>query len=111
MTHTIVCFRSASARAEGRIGMGRIRTPALLAALCKVGETALATKGFVQSEVTGWLYRVRNGVTTIWERWDVIWAGGSIFEPAMNSCNQYAMARYVSDCSRRWQRSGPTLPC
>ncbi len=38
----------------------------------------------------GWLYQVKNGATTIWERWDAIKEDGSIFDPAMNSYNHYA---------------------
>ena len=38
----------------------------------------------------GWLYQVKNGATTIWERWDAIRADGTIFDPEMNSYNHYA---------------------
>jgi len=89
MAHTIECFRAAIDRAEGRIGTGFIGTPALLPA-CKIGAVDLAAAVFLQPEVPGWLYQVRNGATTIWERWDAIQADGSIFDPAMNSYNHYA---------------------
>ena len=56
----------------------------------KIGETRLAAAVFLQEEVPGWLYQVKNGATTIWERWDAIRADGSTFEPAMNSYNHYA---------------------
>ena len=45
---------------------------------------------FLQEKVPGWLYQVKNGATTIWERWDAIKEDGSIFDPAMNSYNHYA---------------------
>ena len=83
-------FKATIARADGRIGTGFIGTPALLPALLKVGEPSLAAEVFLQEEVPGWLFQVRNGATTIWERWDAIRADGSIFEPAMNSYNHYA---------------------
>ena len=83
-------FKATIARADGRIGTGFIGTPALLPALIKIGETELAAAVFLQEEVPGWLYQVKNGATTIWERWDAIRADGSIFEPAMNSYNHYA---------------------
>ena len=83
-------FKATIARADGRIGTGFIGTPALLPALLKVGEPRLAAEVFLQEEVPGWLFQVRNGATTIWERWDAIRADGSIFEPAMNSYNHYA---------------------
>ena len=83
-------FKATIARADGRIGTGFIGTPALLPALLKIGEPRLAAEVFLQEEVPGWLFQVRNGATTIWERWDAIRADGSIFEPAMNSYNHYA---------------------
>ena len=83
-------FKATIARADGRIGTGFIGTPALLPALLKVGESQLAAALFLQEEVPGWLYQIKNGATTIWERWDAIQADGSIFEPAMNSYNHYA---------------------
>ncbi len=83
-------FRKAIARCEGRIGTGFIGTPALLPALLKLGETGLAQQVFLQEEVPGWLYQVKNGATTIWERWDAIQADGTVFNPQMNSYNHYA---------------------
>jgi alpha-L-rhamnosidase len=83
-------FKAAIARCDGRIGTGFIGTPALLPALVKIGATPLAGAVFLQEEVPGWLYQVKNGATTIWERWDAIQADGTIFAPAMNSYNHYA---------------------
>ncbi|HTN61246.1 MAG TPA: family 78 glycoside hydrolase catalytic domain, partial [Devosia sp.] len=83
-------FKATIARAEGRIGTGFIGTPALLPALLKIGEPELAASVFLQEEVPGWLYQVKLGATTIWERWDAIQADGRIFDPAMNSFNHYA---------------------
>jgi alpha-L-rhamnosidase len=83
-------FRATIARAEGRVGTGFIGTPALLRALVKIGERELAAKVFLQEEVPGWLYQVKMGATSIWERWDAIKPDGTIFEPKMNSYNHYA---------------------
>jgi alpha-L-rhamnosidase len=83
-------FKATIARAHGRIGTGFIGTPALLPALIKIGEPELAAAVFLQEEVPGWLYQVKRGATTIWERWDAIQADGSIFDPTMNSYNHYA---------------------
>lgn len=88
-------FRATIARSEGRIGTGFIGTPALLPALVKIGEYELAAAMFLQEEVPGWLYQVKHGATTIWERWDAIRADGKAFDPAMNSYNHYA---YGSVC-------------
>lgn len=83
-------FKATIARADGRIGTGFIGTPALLPALVKIGEIGLATDVFLQEEVPGWLYQVKMGATTIWERWDAIQPDGSIYNPQMNSYNHYA---------------------
>ncbi|MBS1180503.1 MAG: hypothetical protein H6Q99_383 [Proteobacteria bacterium] len=83
-------FKATIARAGGRIGTGFIGTPALLPALVKIGEPELAGAVFLQEDVPGWLYQVKNGATTIWERWDAIQADGSVFDPSMNSYNHYA---------------------
>jgi alpha-L-rhamnosidase len=45
---------------------------------------------FLQEEVPGWLYQVKMGATTIWERWDAIQPDGTIYNPQMNSYNHYA---------------------
>jgi alpha-L-rhamnosidase len=83
-------FKATILRAEGRIGTGFIGTPALLPALVKIGELGVAADVFLQKEVPGWLYQVKMGATTIWERWDAIQPDGSIFDPQMNSYNHYA---------------------
>ena len=83
-------FKRTIERAEGRLQTGFIGTPALLPALVKIGEPELAATLFLQEEVPGWLYQVKNGATTIWERWDAIRADGSVFAPDMNSYNHYA---------------------
>lgn len=83
-------FRNAIARTDGRIGTGFIGTPALLPALVKIGDPSLAADVFLQEEVPGWLYQVKMGATTIWERWDAIQPDGTIYNPQMNSYNHYA---------------------
>ena len=78
-------FRATIDRAAGRIQTGFIGTPALLPALVKIGAPDLAAKVFLQEGVPGWLDQVKNGATTIWERWDAIKEDGSVFDPSMNS--------------------------
>jgi alpha-L-rhamnosidase len=83
-------FKAAIVRCDGRIGTGFIGTPALLPALIKIGEHELAEKLFLQEEAPGWLYQVKRGATTIWERWDAIQPDGSTHPSGMNSYNHYA---------------------
>ncbi len=105
-------FKATVARAHNRIGTGFIGTPALLPALVKIGEPELAAMVFLQEEVPGWLYQVKRGATTIWERWDAIQADGEIFNPHMNSYNHYA---YGAVCQWLFEgvagfRPDPNLP-
>lgn len=83
-------FKSTILRSDGRIGTGFIGTPALLPALVKIGEAGIAADVFLQENVPGWLYQVKMGATTIWERWDAIAPDGTIYNPQMNSYNHYA---------------------
>lgn len=83
-------FKAAIQRCGGRIGTGFIGTPALLPALIKAGEWETAEALFLQEGVPGWLYQVKRGATTIWERWDAIQEDGRLFDPHMNSYNHYA---------------------
>ncbi len=72
------------------IGTGFIGTPALLPALSLLGLHDMAGKVFLNEEVPGWLYQVKMGATTIWERWDALAPDGTIYDPDMNSYNHYA---------------------
>lgn len=69
---------------------GFIGTPYLCLALSDNGKHAVAGKLLLQEENPGWLYEVKMGATTVWERWNSILPDGS-FNPAnMNSLNHYA---------------------
>ncbi len=69
---------------------GFIGTPYLCLALSDNGRHDLAGKLLLQEENPGWLYEVKMGATTVWERWNSILPDGS-FNPAnMNSLNHYA---------------------
>ena len=105
-------FKATIERAHRRIGTGFIGTPALLPALCKIGEYELAAAVFLQEDVPGWLAQVKRGATTIWERWDGIREDGTIYEPRMNSYNHYA---YGAVCQWLFEsvagfRPDPKLP-
>ena len=83
-------FRRVVEATDGRIGTGFIGTPALLPALSKLGMHDLAGKVFLNERLPGWLYQVKTGATTIWERWDAVGPDGTLFDPGMNSYNHYA---------------------
>jgi alpha-L-rhamnosidase len=83
-------FKAAILRSDGKVGTGFIGTPALLPALVKIGEPGIAADLFLQEGLPGWLYQVKMGATTIWERWDAMAPDGTIYNPQMNSYNHYA---------------------
>lgn len=69
---------------------GFVGTPYLCLALSDNGKHDIAGKLLLQEEDPGWLYEVRMGATTVWERWNSIMPDGS-FNPAnMNSLDHYA---------------------
>mgnify|MGYP000423568316 FL=1 len=50
----------------------------------------LAYELLVNEEFPGWLYEVKLGATTIWERWNSLDKNGCISGTQMNSLNHYA---------------------
>jgi alpha-L-rhamnosidase len=70
----------------GFLGVGQ-----LLPALTDIGRSDLAYRLLLQDDYPSWLYAVRAGATTIWERWDGWTAEAGPGDPAMNSYNHYAL--------------------
>jgi alpha-L-rhamnosidase len=69
---------------------GFLGTPYLCHVLSRFGKTDVAFTLLMQESYPSWLYPVKMGATTIWERWNGI-RPDSTFEPAsMNSFNHYA---------------------
>ena len=73
-----------------RVTTGFAGTPYLCHALSQHGYTDVAYKLLNQEEYPSWLYPVKQGATTIWERWDGIKPDGSFQDASMNSFNHYA---------------------
>lgn len=69
---------------------GFLGTPYLCHVLSRYGYTDLAYKLLLQETYPSWLYPVKMGATTIWERWDGIKPDGTFQVPSMNSFNHYA---------------------
>jgi alpha-L-rhamnosidase len=69
---------------------GFLGTPYLCHVLSRFGYTDIAYKLLLQETYPSWLYPVKMGATTIWERWDGIKPDGSFQVPSMNSFNHYA---------------------
>ncbi len=69
---------------------GFLGTPYLCHVLSRFGYTAVAYRLLMQETYPSWLYPVKMGATTIWERWDGIRPDSSFQTPGMNSFNHYS---------------------
>ena len=70
----------------GFVGVGHL-TPTLT----REGYVDVAYKLLLQETFPGWLYSVKNGATTIWERWDGWTHEKGFQDPGMNSFNHYSL--------------------
>ena len=69
---------------------GFLGTPFLCPVLTRYGYDDMAYTLLLQETYPSWLYPVKKGATTIWERWDGIKANGEMQDPSMNSFNHYS---------------------
>lgn len=69
---------------------GFLGTPYLCHVLTRFGYDDIAYKLLLRDKYPSWLYPVKMGATTIWERWDGIKPDGTFQTPGMNSFNHYA---------------------
>jgi alpha-L-rhamnosidase len=72
------------------LATGFIGTPRLLPGLTMAGRNDLAYRLFLTDTFPSWLYQVKLGSTTMWERWDGWTPDKGFQDPAMNSFNHYA---------------------
>ncbi|MDT8402244.1 MAG: family 78 glycoside hydrolase catalytic domain, partial [Bacteroidales bacterium] len=72
------------------ITTGFLGTPYINHVLTRFGQIDVAYELLLQETWPSWLYPVKKGATTIWERWNGIKPDGSFQYPSMNSFNHYA---------------------
>lgn len=80
---------------NGMLKTGFVGTPLLCEELTRMGRADMAYDLLLNEEYPGWLYEVKLGTTTIWERWNSVLADGSISSTGMNSLNHYAYGSIV----------------
>jgi alpha-L-rhamnosidase len=74
-----------------RLTTGFLGVGYLLPALTDNGRSDIAYKLLEQESFPSWLYSIKHGATTIWERWDG-WTEENGFQtPSMNSFNHYSL--------------------
>lgn len=74
----------------GRLQTGFVGTPLLCGQLTAIGQEDAAFELLLNEDYPGWLYAVKLGATTVWERWNSVDETGKIAENGMNSLNHYA---------------------
>lgn len=79
-------------RARGnRLSTGFLGVGYLLPALTESEELDIAYELLTQEAFPSWMYSIKHGATTIWERWDG-WTEEKGFQtPSMNSFNHYSL--------------------
>lgn len=74
---------------------GFVGTAYLCKALSEAGLTDIAYTLLLNEDYPSWLYEVRMGATTVWERWNSVLPDGSMSDTGMNSLNHYAYGSIV----------------
>lgn len=77
-------------RRMGHLTTGFLGTPALTRMLSEHGYPEEAYKLLLNERYPSWLYEVKRGATTVWERWDGQKPDSTFEDPSMNSFNHYA---------------------
>jgi alpha-L-rhamnosidase len=75
---------------NNHLSTGFLGTPYLCHVLSDNGYTDTAYDLLLQESYPSWLYPVKMGATTIWERWDGEKTDSTFQDPGMNSFNHYA---------------------
>ncbi len=75
---------------RNHISTGFLGTPYIAHELSNAGYTDVAYDLLLQESYPSWLYPVRMGATTIWERWDGQKTDSTFQDAGMNSFNHYA---------------------
>lgn len=81
---------TAVSKNKNSLTTGFVGTPQLLPALSANGYHELAMRLFLSEHYPSWLFEVKQGATTIWERWNSLDEKGMIADNGMNSLNHYS---------------------
>ena len=76
--------------AENTLSVGFLGVNVLAPVLSDEGRSDLAYKLLHQDALPSWLFSVRNGATTVWERWNSYSKEAGFGPVSMNSFNHYA---------------------
>lgn len=77
------------------LATGFLGTPLIAPVLTALDRTDLVYRVLLQETYPGWLFSVKNGATTIWERWDSWTPEHGFNSEGMNSFNHYAYGSVI----------------
>ena len=77
-------------RSDYHLQTGFLGTPLLCNVLSNFGHSDIAYRLYTQTEYPSWLFPVKQGATTMWERWNSYTIKEGFGEVSMNSFNHYA---------------------
>jgi alpha-L-rhamnosidase len=80
---------------ENTLSVGFLGVNVLLPVLTDIGMADVAYDLLLQDAMPSWLYSVKNGATTIWERWNSYSVENSFGDSGMNSFNHYSYGAVV----------------
>jgi alpha-L-rhamnosidase len=83
-------YTNTMARRNWHLSTGFLGAKDLPFALTDAGRLDVACKLLLNEDYPSWLFPVKNGATTIWERWDGWTPDKGFQDPGMNSFNHYA---------------------
>lgn len=75
---------------QNHLNTGFVGTTILCPALTETGHHKQAVDLLLNEDYPGWLYSVKLGATTIWERWNSVMPDGHMNPEGMNSLNHYS---------------------
>ena len=76
---------------DWHLSTGFVGVSYLLPTLTQAGKLDAAYKLLLQDSFPSWLFSVKHGATTIWERWDGWTPEKGFQDPGMNSFNHYSL--------------------
>lgn len=83
----------AKIKAEG-MQTGFFATEHILPLLADNGQETLAFDLLLEERCGGWMYQVKAGATTTWERWDALRPDGTVNEGKMSNDNMVSFNHY-----------------
>jgi len=96
--------------AQNRIATGFAGTNLVSDALTLAGAVDTAYDLLLEEECPSWLYAVKQGATTVWERWDSLLPDGTVNPGTMTSFNHYALGAVADWMHRTVAGLAPASP-